>query len=126
MKQTITSTIGALMVLAMAAAPGFAHEAGIGPNGGPTADAGKYHAELVVNGSTTVTVYLTDEAGKPVAVTGFKANAIFIAGSQPVRFPLMPGDATKLVGTAPVALPLGVKGAIQITAPDGSTAQAKY
>lgn len=121
MKVAITAA-----ALALTAVQGFAHEAGSGPHGGPKVDAGKYHAELVVDGSSNVAVYLTDEADKPVATTGFKANAIFVVGTQPVRFALTPADNTKLTGTAPVAVPPGVKGAIQITAPDGSTVQAKY
>lgn len=122
----IKAIIGAAAVVALTAGQGFGHEAGKGPNGGRKVDAGKYHAELVVDGSTNVAVYLTDEADKPVAATGFKANAIFVVGKQPVRFALTPADTTKLAGTAPVAVPAGVKGALQITAPDGSTAQAKY
>ncbi|MBL8588346.1 MAG: hypothetical protein JNK46_07440 [Methylobacteriaceae bacterium] len=42
------------------------------------------------------------------------------------RFPLQPADANRLVGTAPVAVPAGVKGAVQITTPDGATAQARF
>ncbi|MBS0240599.1 MAG: hypothetical protein JSS20_00385 [Proteobacteria bacterium] len=118
--------INALALMSLVTAQGIAHEAGTGPHGGPKVDAGPYHAELVVDGSTTVAVYLTDEADKPVAPTGFKANAIFVVGAQPVRFALAPADKVKLAGTAPVAVPVGVKGAVQITAPDGSTAQAKY
>jgi len=63
---------------------------------------------------------------KPVATTGFKANAIFVVGSQTVRFTLTPAEGVKLVGTAPSPVPAGAKGAVQITAPDGATAQAKF
>lgn len=42
------------------------------------------------------------------------------------RFPLTPAGGSRLAGTAPVAVPKGVKGAVQLTAPDGSTTQAKY
>lgn len=126
MKRTIGATIGALTLLASTTLTGLAHDAGPPSHGGRKVDAGIYHAELVVDGSTTVAVYLTDEADKPIAATGFKANAIFVVDAQPVRFALASADGTKLVGTAPVAVPAGVKGALQITAPDGSTAQAKY
>ena len=116
-------TLSALLLTAAAA---YAHEAAKGRNGGMRVDAGAYHAELVVDGGTTVTVYLTDEADKPVAVTGVKANAIFVVGAQPVRFGLAAADATKLTGTAPVAIPADAKGVIQFVMPDGKTTQAKY
>lgn len=89
-------------------------------------DAGKYHAELVANGSTTVTVFLSDETFKPVDATGFKANAILVVGAKPVRFTLSPAGNANLVGTAPVGVPAGAKGALQLTAPDASTSQAKF
>lgn len=114
------------MALVFSVAQAVAHETGPGPNGGAKVDAGKYHVEFVADGSTTIFVYLTDEDDKPVAATGFKANAIFVVGGQPVRFPLVPAGSKKLTGTAPVAVAPGVKGAIQLTAPDGTTAQAKF
>lgn len=126
MRQSIRVSTLALAMLALTHANGFAHETAKGPHGGPKVDAGKYHAELVADGSTAVTVYLTDEADKPVAASGFKANAILVVSAQAVRFSLEPADNAKLAGTAPTPVPAGVKGAIQITAPDGSTAQAKY
>ena len=126
MKRCLTAWLVAAIVLATSAIAGLAHDAGTGPNGGPRVDAGKYHVEFVADGGTTVSVYITSADDKPVAATGFKANAIFVVGAQPVRFTLTPADAQKLTGTAPVAVPAGAKGAIQLTAPDGTTAQAKF
>ena len=107
-------------------AAAFAHEAAKGPNGGTRVDAGKYHAELVANGTTTVTLFLSDSDDKPVAATGFTANAILLIDGKSQRFPLAAADALKLVGTAPAPVSPGVKGAVQLTAPDGTTAQAKF
>ena len=107
-------------------ATGYAHEAAKGPNGGIRVDAGKYRAELVANGTTTVTLFLSDSDDKPVAATGFQANAIFVIDGKSQRFALAPADALKLVGTAPAPVSPGVKGAVQLTAPDGTTAQAKF
>jgi hypothetical protein len=42
------------------------------------------------------------------------------------RFDLAPDADGRLSGTAAVAVPKDVKGAIQLAAPDGTTAQAKY
>lgn len=118
-----------ILVLAFVALiPTFAqaHDPRPGPNGGMMVDAGSYHAELVANGSETVTLYLFDAADKPVESAGFKANAILVVNAKPTRFPLEPAGGQKLVGKASGAVVPGVKGVVQLTAPDGTTAQAKF
>lgn len=105
----------------------LAHEPRPGPNGGLLVDAGgSYHAELVADGSDTVTLFLFDAADQPIESAGFKANAILVVNAKPVRFALEPAGGQKLSGKAPGPVPAGVKGAVQLTAPDGSTAQAKF
>lgn len=104
----------------------LAHEPRPGPNGGMMVDAGSYHAELLVDGSETVTLFLFDADDKPVESAGFKANAILVVNAKPARFPLEPAGGQKLVGKAPGPVVAGVKGAVQLTAPDGTTAQAKF
>lgn len=119
-------------VIALAAALSMpalalAHEPRPGPNGGLKVDAGsRYHAELVAKGTPDVAVFLYDAADKPIPSAGFRAQAILVIDGKTQRFPLQPADGSKLVGTAPVAVPAGVKGAVQLTAPDGTTAQAKF
>jgi len=120
-----------LAVLSLAAAlaastAALGHEAAKGQNGGLRVDAGKYHAELVVDGTPTVALFLSDADDKPIPAAGFKANAILVIDGKSQRFDLAPADGSKLTGTAPAAVKPGTKGAIQITAPDGTTAQAKY
>ncbi|MBL8566256.1 MAG: hypothetical protein JNM89_11125 [Hyphomicrobiaceae bacterium] len=115
------------LAAALVAAPAaFAHEAAKGKNGGLRVDAGKYHAELVVDGTSAVAVFLSDADDKPIPTAGFKANAILVIDGKSQRFELVPADGSKLTGTAPAPVNPGAKGAIQITAPDGTTAQAKY
>lgn len=104
----------------------LAHEVAKGPHGGVIADAGVYHVELVVDGSTAVAIYLSDADDKPVAAKDFKANAILVIDGKSQRFALTPGEGSKLVGTAPSPVKAGVKGAVQLAAPNGATAQAKY
>ena len=116
----------AIALSVAAASPTFAHEAAKGANGGLRVDAGKYHTELVANGSTTVVVFLSDAADKPVPAAGFKATAILVVDGKPQRFSLEPADGARLVGTSPVVVAVDVKGVIQLTAPDGTTAQGKY
>ncbi|MFN3745990.1 MAG: hypothetical protein ACK4TL_14915 [Hyphomicrobiaceae bacterium] len=103
-----------------------AHEAAKGRHGGWRVDAGKYHAELVADGTPNVIVYLSDGDDKPIPAAGFKATAIFIIDGKSQRFALAPAEGSKLVGTAPAPVKRGVKGVVQLTAPDGSTAQGKF
>jgi hypothetical protein len=112
------------LVLATAA---LAHAPRPGPNGGLKVDAGtSHHAELVTDGTTSVVVFLFDAEDKPVASQGYRATAILLVGTGAQRFPLTAGEGNRLIGTAPVPIPPGVKGALQITGPDGATLQAKF
>ena len=123
-----TTFLATLALAALfAAGPAAAHQPRLGPHGGALVDAGSHHhAELVADGSTTVTVHLSDMADAAVPATGFKAEAILVVDGKPVRFALEPAEASRLVGTAPVPVPKGVKGAVRITGPDGATSQAKF
>ena len=104
----------------------FAHEPRPGPNGGWKVDVGVWHAELVVNETPNVVVYLYDGADQPVSAEGWKGNAILLVDGAAQRFELVPDANGQLTGVAPVAVPKDVKGALQLVAPDGTTAQAKY
>ena len=115
-----------LALLLMIPGVALAHEPRPGPNGGLMVDAGPYHAELLADGSDTVTVFLFDADDQPIESAGFKATAILVVNSKPVRFALDPAGGQKLTGKAPGPVEAGVKGAVQLTAPDGSTAQAKF
>jgi hypothetical protein len=106
-----------------AAAAEHSHE---GQKGGVVADAGKYHAELVVDGTPNVTVYLSGHDYSEVAAVGFKGTAIFLVDGKSHRFELKPADGSRLVGTAPAPIEKGVKGVVQLIGPDGESAQAKF
>ncbi len=117
----------ALLGLALIApALAVAHEAAKGRHGGWRVDAGKYHTELVVDGTPNVIVYLSDADDKPIPAAGFKGTAIFIIDGKSQRFALAAAEGSKLVGTAPVPVKRGIKGVVQLTAPDGSSAQGKF
>lgn len=116
----------ALFLSVTLVASAVAHAPRKGPNGGALVDAGKGHVELIANGSNDVVIILSDGDDKPVAAQGYKANAILIVDGKTQRFPLAPGEGARMSGKAPVAIPSGVKGAIQLTAPDGATSQAKF
>jgi hypothetical protein len=121
---TLAAAAAALATLMLAPAAS-AHEAAKGANGGWRVDAGAYHTEVVADGTTSVIVYLSDANDKPLPAAGFKGTAILVINGKTQKFALQPADGSKLVGTAPAPVNSGVKGAIQITAPDGTTAQGK-
>jgi hypothetical protein len=122
----LRTILAAGLTLALSA-PAFAHDPRPGPNGGLKVDAGaRHHAELVANGTPQVVVFLYDANDKPVPAAGYRGNAILVVGGASQRFPLQPGEGNRLTGTAPVPVPAGAKGAVQITGPDGATAQARF
>jgi hypothetical protein len=104
----------------------FAHEPRPGPNGGWKVDAGAWHAELVANNTPNVVVFLYDGADQPVSAEGWTGNAILLVDGAAQRFELAPDANGQLTGVAAAAVPRDVKGALQLVAPDGTTAQAKY
>lgn len=116
----------ALAMALSAAGPAFAHEAAKGRNGGLRVDAGKYHTELVVDGTTSVIVHLSDAEDKPIPATGFKATAILVIDGKSQRVELTPAEPSKLVGTAAAVVKPGVRGVVQLTSPDGATQQGKF
>ncbi|WP_407520111.1 hypothetical protein [Methylobacterium oryzisoli] len=106
------------------AAPVCAHEAS-GRNGGRVADAGPYHLELVAR-ERTVDVYVLDGAEAPLPAAGFTATAFLMIDGKPARIALAPAGGSRLTGLAEAALPAAPKGAVQLTAPDGSRASARF
>ena len=121
MKHVWLATILALTL----AAPAIAHDVAKGANGGRVAEAGSYHVELVAK-NTRVEVFLTDANDKPISAGGFKGVAILLVSGRSQRIPLTPEGDTRLTGHAGAALPAEPKGAVQLTAPDGKTAQARF
>ena len=113
--------VGALIV----SLPAVAHDVVKGPNGGRVVDAGAYHVELVAR-QEAVEVFLTDANEKTVPTAGFKGVAILLVEGKSQRIVLEPTDAIRLSGKANVVIPAQPKGAVQITAPDGKTAQARF
>jgi hypothetical protein len=118
-------TIAALASILLTALPAVAHEVEKGPNGGRVVEAGAHHVELVVK-ENTVNVFVTEASEKPVSINGFKGVAIFTISGKAQRITLEPKEGTRLSGTSPVALPAEPGGVVQITAPDGKTAQGRF
>lgn len=102
-----------------------AHAPKVGANGGPQADAGSFHVEVIAKG-TSLRVFLRDHSDKAVLTAGYKGTAIFVVDGKPHRIPLAPAGDNALTGTSSVAIPSDPKGAVQITTPTGGTLQAKF
>ena len=113
------------LTLALVPIAAAAHGPKTGPLGGPQADAGNYHVELVPKG-TALEVHLRDQSDKPVSTQGFRGTAIFVSGGKTERIPLTPEGDNRLKGTATVSIPAEPKGAVQIVPPQGATVQAKF
>jgi len=117
-----------LFGIALAMSPAFAqhapHRHADGPHGGRVEEAGPWHAELVT-ATDDVSVHLSDEAGRPMGVAGFKGTAILISGGKPVRILLAP-EGDRLAGHADTPLDDRPKGAVRLAAPDGVTASARF
>jgi hypothetical protein len=97
-----------------------------GPNGGQVADVASYHIELVTR-NDVIDVYVIDAATeKPLPVKGFKALAILTVAGKPQRIVLDEAEPTRLSGKAAVPLPKEPKGVVQLTMPDGKTANARF
>ena len=114
-----------MMLTLMLASPAAAHEPGPGPNGGMRVDAGPYRVELVPNG-TMVTVHITLDDDSAVDTAKMSGTAILLIAGKPVRVPLSPVEPGTLSADTGVAVPAGVKGAVQILGADGVTVQAKF
>jgi hypothetical protein len=103
----------------------LAHEPRTGPHGGALVDAGAYHIEVVTK-DANIEVFVSDAHDKALASTGYKALAILAVDGKSVRISLEPSsDGQKLAGTAPAPLGKKVKGAVQLTTPEGKTATGK-
>ena len=118
---SILAVVGSLLLTTAVVAHGPAK----GPNGGRQADAGDYHVELVTK-DTDLTVYLRTDKDKDVEATGHKATAFLVIGGKPQWIELVPAGGNRLSGKSAEPVSATSKGAVQITAPSGKTAQAKF
>jgi hypothetical protein len=71
-------------------------------------------------------VFVSDASDKPVSPAGFKGTAILVVDGKPQRIALAPDGDTRLAGKAAVVLPKEPKGVVQLSAPNGKTAQARF
>lgn len=119
----MTITLPALAAL-LFAAPAMAHEVAKGPHGGRVAEAGPYHVELVA-GDGTVSVWVTDGDDRPISAAGFRGTATLLVNGKVQHIVLQPAEG-RLAGPSPAPLAGAVKGVVQLTAPNGATAQGRF
>ena len=125
MKKTSMRATALWFALAPAAfAQGHSH-AEKGPKGGAMQDVAGIHAELLI-AERTLTVYVYDEAGKPVPAAGFSASALVGSGQTRQVIQLTFANDNALAGTASASLPKGAPVTLQLKAPNGKTEQAKF
>lgn len=94
-------------------------------HGGLVQELGDRHAELVISDGK-IAVFLSDHDGKDVAVTGFKAEALVLAGSQRQGpYTLAAAGDAKLQGDVP-APAKGAHVIVTLTDPSGKATQARY
>lgn len=117
--------VAAIAAVLAASSPAFAHGPKTGAHGGQQADAGVYHAEVVVT-DRTIDVYLVNHASAPVPTTGFKGTAILVIDTATTRVALEPTGDNRLTGAAAVALTAPIKGVVRIEMPDGAASLAKF
>lgn len=113
-----------VVVLLAGSVPALAHDAK-GPNGGSITDAGSYHIEMVAK-SDVVDIFISDTNEKPISSSGFKGMAILVVEGKSQRITLEPVGTARLSGKAASVLPAQPRGVVQLTAPDGKTAQGKF
>ena len=119
----ILFALGIAAALPLAAS---AHEVAKGPNGGPVVDSAGHHVEMVAKG-TDLTLFLTDEADKPLASASAKnARAIVQDGGKTTTVPLQPAEPNKLVGALPQPLGSGARVVVSATMTDGHAVQARF
>lgn len=120
----IPKILGALLLILFLTKGGSASDP-VSQHGGRVVDAGEYHVEMVANG-VVVDLYLADHQNKAVRSAGFKGLAILAADGKTQRIVLEPAGGSRLSGKAAGELPATPKGVVQITPPNGKTAQARF
>ena len=124
-----TFIIAAATLLALSAgalAQGHSHGTDRkGPHGGSIQDVADVEAELVV-AEKMLTIYLYDEAGKPVPASGYSSSALVGTGPGRQVVQLTPGDGNTLSGTAAAAVGRDTPMTLQLKAPGGKTGQARF
>lgn len=102
------------------------------PNGGQTRMAGVYHFELVLVQDSktakenTVTVYVTDHAGKALSTKAGSASLTLVQGANKATVSLQPEGENRFVGKANYASTANLKAALTVTMAGKPAEQARF
>ncbi|WP_206667509.1 hypothetical protein [Muricoccus nepalensis] len=125
MRRTILAAIAAASLSTGAMAQQSHSHGDQGPHGGKMQDVVGVHAELLT-AERTLTIHLYDEAGKPVAASGYTASALVGSGQSRQVVQLAPGAENTLSGTAAAPVARGTSITLQIKNPAGRSGQARF
>jgi hypothetical protein len=107
----------------------FAHGPTSGPHGGVMADAGSYHVEFAAKGDD-LALYVSDGDGKPLDVTGAKAEATVLADKKAQKITLSPAGSSaggnQLKGRMEPGGAGGLKAVVVLTMPGQKPVQARF
>ncbi|MCA0404822.1 MAG: hypothetical protein LCH39_01550 [Proteobacteria bacterium] len=115
----------ALLMLAGTAQAQHSHGHQKGPNGGEIQDVAGVHAEVIVKGDT-VTLYITEEGGKPSSTKGYSGSALVAAGNAKETLNLSPAGENQLSGQAKQAISSKANVTILFKTAAGKTGQIKH
>lgn len=102
------------------AAPAWASD----KHGGHEVQAGKFHVELTVK-EREVTLYVRDQADKPVDAKSVKATATVLSGKDKATLELAPAGES-LKGQAPFSVAKDAKVVVTFSVAGAKSAQARF
>jgi len=94
-------------------------------HGGVIVEAGAHHLELVVK-DKVLTLYVTDMNGKPVDVTGAKAQGTVFSGKDKATIDFSPSPGGIMKGEAGVAIRADAKVVLNFTPAKGKAEQTRF
>ena len=96
-----------------------------GPNGGETQDVAGVEVELVAAGNA-VTLYVADEAHKPVSVKGYSASILIAGPAGQESLTLEPAGDNIFKGAAKAAIGPGTTITVMLKTAAGKSGQVRF
>ena len=114
------------MVLALTTAAVLAHDKPVkGPHGGQMIDVNTYHWELTAAGGE-LTLYVSDQAEKPVATKSAKATANVLSAGKSLTVELAAAEPNLLMGKGDFVAGKGLKVIISVSGIGEKPAQIRF
>lgn len=127
MRNDRRAAAAALIVGVFASLPGsaIAHDADVGPNGGPMVESKGHHLELLAQGGDLVVV-LSDAGHAPVASSGASGRAVILEGSAQRSVALAPAAPDKLAAKLEKPLESGARVVVSAKLGSGQDLLARF